>query len=146
MIALETGAVGFVNGPMAETLTWSHPPALVHAGWGYGDLWLSDDCRTGASWEDASSNGHLQFWDVDSGTPLGKPIPKGSIIGSGEDGRVGLEAEGFPGFRIMSTRPTAADLCAKLVANMSRKQWNEWISPDLGYQKACPELPIAPDE
>ena len=146
MIALETGAVGFVNGPMAETLTWSHPPTLNHTGWGYGDLWLSDDCQTGASWEDVSGDGHLQFWDVDSGTPLGNPIPKGSIIGSAEDGRVALTAEVFPGFRIMSTRPTAADLCAKLVANMSRKQWDEWISPDLEYQKACPELPIAPDE
>jgi WD40 repeat protein len=146
MIALDTGAVGFVNGRLAETLTWSHPPTLAHPGWGYGDLWISDDCRTGASWEDVSGDGHLQFWDVDSGTPLGKPIPKGSIIGSGEDGRVGLEAEGFPGFRIMPTRPSAVDLCAKLVSNMSRKQWNEWISPDIEYQKACSELPIAPDE
>jgi len=145
MIALGTGAVGFVNGPMAETLTWSHPPTLVHTGWGYGDLWLSDDCRTGASWEDVSGDGHLQFWDVDSGTPLGNPIPKGSIIGSAEDGRVALTAEVFPGFRIMRSRPTAADLCAKLVSNMSRKQWNEWVSPDIPYQKACPDLPIQDD-
>ena len=145
MTALKTGAVGFVNGPLAETLTWSHPPTLTHTGWGYGDLWLSDDCQTGASWEDVSSDGHLQFWDVDSGTPLGNPIPKGSILGSGEDGRVALTAEGFPGFRIMPSRPTAADLCAKLVSNMSRKQWNEWVSPDIPYQKACPDLPIQDD-
>jgi hypothetical protein len=36
-------------------------------------------------------------------------------------------------------------LCAKLTTNMSHKQWRGWVSPDIGYIKACPDLPIAPD-
>ena len=36
-------------------------------------------------------------------------------------------------------------MCAKLATNMSQKQWNEWVSPDIDYVKACPNLPIAPE-
>ena len=36
-------------------------------------------------------------------------------------------------------------LCAKLVTNMSHKQWRDWVSPDIDYVTACPDLPIAPD-
>ena len=37
-------------------------------------------------------------------------------------------------------------LCAKLTANMSRRQWREWISPAIDYIAACPELPIPPND
>ena len=33
----------------------------------------------------------------------------------------------------------------KLTANMSHRQWRDWVSPDIDYIKACPDLPIAPD-
>lgn len=36
-------------------------------------------------------------------------------------------------------------LRARLTANMSRKQWREWVSPDIDYIPACPDLPIPPD-
>jgi WD domain, G-beta repeat len=36
-------------------------------------------------------------------------------------------------------------LCYKLTANMSRKQWHDWMSPDIDYITVCPGLPIAPD-
>jgi hypothetical protein len=111
---------------------------------------MFDNCEIGASWKKGIQSVFLQFWNASSGAPLGSPIPFGEILGEGPGGRVALKAgqfpQGFHGFRIIPVRPTAADLCAKLVANMSRKQWDEWISPDLEYQKACPELPIAPDE
>ena len=32
-------------------------------------------------------------------------------------------------------------LCTKLTTNISRKQWREWISPDIDYDKACATLP-----
>jgi WD40 repeat protein len=44
--------------------------------------------------------------------------------------------------------PVAADpkdLCDKLTANMSRKQWKEWVSGDIGYETLCPGLPIPAD-
>jgi len=28
---------------------------------------------------------------------------------------------------------------------MSHKQWWDWVSPDIDYVTACPDLPIAPD-
>jgi hypothetical protein len=27
---------------------------------------------------------------------------------------------------------------------MSDQQWREWVSPDIDYIKACPDLPVAP--
>jgi hypothetical protein len=36
-------------------------------------------------------------------------------------------------------------ICSKLVWNMSRKQWREWVSPVIPYQEQCPGLKIAPD-
>ena len=38
-----------------------------------------------------------------------------------------------------------AQLCDKLSANMSRKQWRDWVSPGIDYIAVCPGLPIAPD-
>lgn len=29
---------------------------------------------------------------------------------------------------------------------MSRKQWREWVSPEIDYVEQCPGLPIPPDE
>jgi len=48
----------------------------------------------------------------------------------------------------MRLSPAISDpsqLCAKLTTNMSRKQWRDWVSPDIGYITMCPALPIAPN-
>jgi hypothetical protein len=37
----------------------------------------------------------------------------------------------------------ATSLCAKLSTNMSRREWREWVSPDIGYVAGCPGLPVA---
>ena len=36
-------------------------------------------------------------------------------------------------------------LCAKLTTNMSHQQWNDWVSPNIDFIKACPDLPLASD-
>ena len=36
-------------------------------------------------------------------------------------------------------------LCAKLTHNMSRKQWNQFVSPEIDYIPVCPGLPEAND-
>jgi hypothetical protein len=41
---------------------------------------------------------------------------------------------------------SAAKLCEKLSANMSRKQGRDWVSADVDYVPACPSLPIPADE
>ena len=35
-------------------------------------------------------------------------------------------------------------LCAKLSANLSHQQWRDWVSPDVEYEQACPNLPTPP--
>ncbi|MHC9291254.1 TIR domain-containing protein [Mycobacterium sp. LTG2003] len=96
-----------------------------------------------------SADQTVQVWDVNSGQPVGDPLtastievksvafsPDGSRIASGNlDHTVRL----WPG------AATPADLCAKLTANISRKQWNDWVSPDIGYVQPCPDLPVPPD-
>ncbi|CAN1509728.1 Toll/interleukin-1 receptor homology (TIR) domain containing protein [Mycobacteriaceae bacterium] len=154
MIVWQNGRVGFVRGELAENLSWKRPPVVAHTADTFlGAVSLSPDCRTGASWPLPGStvSGSLQFWDAESGNMLADPVTDARIMGWSADGRAAIDTLTFrtdipDGTRIIRVRPTAADLCAKLVANMSRKQWDEWISPDLEYQKACPELPIAPDE
>ena len=34
-------------------------------------------------------------------------------------------------------------LCDKLTHNMSRQQWNAWVSPAIAYIKVCPNLPVS---
>jgi WD40 repeat protein len=48
--------------------------------------------------------------------------------------------------RFWSGEVTPQALYAKHTTNMSRKQWREWVSPDIPYTKICEELPIPPDE
>ncbi|WP_278249291.1 WD40 repeat domain-containing protein [Azotobacter chroococcum] len=37
-------------------------------------------------------------------------------------------------------------LCAKLIRNMSRQEWRDWVSPEIDYECQCPGLPIPPDD
>lgn len=37
-------------------------------------------------------------------------------------------------------------MCDKLDSNLSRKQWREWVSSEMGYRCSCPGLPIAADD
>jgi WD40 repeat protein len=93
----------------------------------------------------------LWLWDADRAAPIGAPLtghtdavnsvafsPDGRWIVSGSGRDTPLRR--WPG----SPRPEV--LCAKLTANMSRKQWREWVSPDIPYMEICPNLPIPPDE
>ena len=47
--------------------------------------------------------------------------------------------------RLWPADATPDMLCDKLTSNMSHRQWNEGVSPGIGYIKACPDLPVAPD-
>ncbi|MBV8295084.1 MAG: hypothetical protein JOY55_25330 [Mycobacterium sp.] len=37
---------------------------------------------------------------------------------------------------------TAATLCSKLTSNISHHNWQDWISPTIGYITLCPNLPV----
>ena len=119
-----------------------------------GDLYPGQYMDSGAFSPDgrllASASGTtVRLWAPRTGEPVGVPLtadtwwvhcaafsPDSRLLASGgQDATVRL-------WRIAGRQ----DLCAKLTANMSRKQWREWVSPDIPYLKICDDLPIPPDD
>jgi WD40 repeat protein len=92
----------------------------------------------------------VRLWDATTGQPIGQPLtghtdkvnsiaysPEGTRLATGSDDKTVRLWPAYPD-------PLAA-MCAKLTTNMSHQQWRDWVSPDIDYIKACPDLPIAPD-
>jgi len=53
----------------------------------------------------------------------------------------------FYGKDLLSDGRKISDLLwAKLIRNMSRKEWHDHVSPNIGYIVQCFGLPIPPDE
>jgi hypothetical protein len=48
----------------------------------------------------------------------------------------------FGNLRLWPVAATPQMLCSKLTANMSHKQWRDWVSSDIGYITMRPGLPI----
>lgn len=117
----------------------------ANAGWAvHFDLAFSPDGRFVASADFLGSR--IQLWNVETGRSLGYPL----VGHTGWSTRVAFEAQGdyvlsrgedgwlkWPG-------PSAWDdeLCGKLTSNMTHAEWDEWVSPDIDYQKACTTLDV----
>jgi len=95
----------------------------------------------------SSSNEGLRLWNTQSGRSIGSlPLPaqEGPVVEvtfTQEGSLVGLSGTGSV---ILWPGPTmwAELLCSKLTRNISHKQWQEWVSPQIAYQVQCPGLPV----
>ena len=95
----------------------------------------------------------LRFWDVASGRQLGEPIDTTALgnISNVEFDRDGsrvfvtaarVSSRGGPPsgggiWQLPAPAGWADALCDKLKSNPTQKQWEHWISPDIGYIKLC---------
>lgn len=97
----------------------------------------------------ASADTSVRVWDVATGRQFGDPLygHSGFVLSVAyrPDGK-SFASGGRDGFvHLWPATATPEVVCDKLNANMSHKQWDEWVSPDIDYIKACPGLPVMPD-
>ena len=97
------------------------------------------------------ANGAVRVWDADRYQPIGAPlmghkdyVPSTAI--SKDDSRI-LSGSYDGNIQLWPTpKDLTHRLCDKLSANMSRQQWNDWVSSTDDYVPACPGLPTPPGE
>jgi WD40 repeat protein len=92
----------------------------------------------------------LRLWDAKAGQPIGVLLKHGRAVRSvafSPDGTRIVSGGDERSLRLWPAPKAWPDeLCAKLTRNMSRKQWREWVSPEIPYTCQCPGLPIPPDD
>ena len=123
--------------PLPDGTLAGHTAGIFAVAYGVGDELVS-----------GSIDGTLRLWNSATHKPTASAqnrsdtvtavavSPNGQLIASAAaDGTVMLS----PGLSDPSK------LCDKLPANMSHKQWNDWVSPGIDYIKLCPNLPVRPD-
>jgi WD40 repeat protein len=108
-----------------------------------GAIAMSADGRYAAS-ADVFTN-DIQLWDVRAGRPIGQPLQGHhdmvlqATFGVG-DRSILTSAKG--GLMIWPAPSGWRDaLCGKLASNMTKAEWDQWVSPNIKYQKVCPSLP-----
>ena len=97
-------------------------------------------------------SGQVQLWDGTEHVLIGA-----RFLGHQADIGIRAVALAFDGSFFVTADPSknlvwpgpdrwADIICSKLVWNMSRAQWHEWVSPAIPYMPQCQGLTVAPDD
>lgn len=100
----------------------------------------------------SSGDATLRLWTVPAAMPLGQPL-RGDVtnarfgsIAFAPDGRsVATTADGLEVLWWPVLDAWADAVCKRVASNMSRRQWRDWVGPDLPYVVQCPGKPEAVD-
>ncbi len=89
----------------------------------------------------------LQLWDVKAGRTVGPPLigQTGDILDLDftADGNHIVSRGADDGWMLWPAPNGWRDhLCHKLTANLTRAEWDDWVSSDIDYRAPCPSLPI----
>ena len=89
----------------------------------------------------------LKFWEVETGRPVGNlMIGHTSAVPSVDftaDGKRIVSRGVDDGWMLWPSPDSWRDaLCDKLAVNMTRAEWDEWVSPTIEYHRPCPTLDV----
>ncbi|WP_131822418.1 WD40 repeat domain-containing protein, partial [Mycobacteroides saopaulense] len=111
---------------------------------------FSSDGRLLVSGATGDESGEVRIWDVASGQQIGEPLPVAdhrefNVAFSSDNSKIfasGATSKGSGVWQWPGPARWPDLLCDKLIANMSRTQWKQWVSPDIEYVPGCPDLPV----
>jgi WD40 repeat protein len=112
-------------------------------------VWSLDFNHDGSRLVSASGANTLQLWDLKTQDPIGNPLTghHGAVnsVRFSLDGREIFSGSDDQTLRRWITSASEPELCAKLTANLSPKQWKDWVSSldDIGYRELCPDLHVS---